>query len=90
MRHEINDARITLNEYETGYTVIAYDKDGRQFDLIGAAFSYIRAEKLAAKVKERGSIDPDLWSYYAPYGTNAWLLDGHEERQLEDERFGYC
>ena len=90
MRHEINDARIAYNEYETGYTVIAYDKDGRQFDLIDAAFSYIRAEKLAAKVKERGSIDPNLWNCYTPYGTNAWLLDGNEERQLEDERFGYC
>ena len=37
-----------------------------------------------------GSIDPDLWNCYTPYGTNAWLLDGHEERQIEDERFGYC
>lgn len=89
MRHEINDARICYNGDETGFTVIAYDKDGRRFDLIGAAFSYDRAEKLAAKVKDRGSIDPNLWNCYAPYGTDAWMLDGMEERQIEDERFGY-
>jgi len=48
------------------------------------------AEALLAKVKARGSVDVNLWICHAPYGTDAWLLDGNEERQIEDERFGYC
>lgn len=72
------------------WTVTCADAQGRQYYLINAGLSKCIAEGLAVKVNARGAINADLWNCYVPYGTDAWLLDGCEERQIEDERFGFC
>jgi hypothetical protein len=77
-----------------GWTVEACDKDGRIFcrcnpDASPLHMSKAIASGLAAKVKERGNINLAYWSCHVPYGSAAWLLDGCEQRQIEDERDGY-
>jgi hypothetical protein len=73
------------------FVVMAWDADGREYALGDATYPILpmpfpKASKLKERVADRGSIDPDLWACRTPYGTNAWLLDGCEERQIEDER----
>lgn len=83
----ITDA--TVYHLEAGWTVQAYDAQGREYTLANVALPLWSAEALLAKVKARGSVDVDLWLCRAPYGTDAWLLDGCEDRWIEDERSGY-
>jgi hypothetical protein len=80
---------------DDGWAVEARDKDGRIFyrsnpDASPLHMSKAIASGLAAKVKERGNINLAYWSCHVPYGSAAWLLDGYEQRQIEDERDGYC
>jgi len=84
----ITDAAVY--HLEAGWTIQAHDAEGREYYLANVALPLWSAESLLAKVKARGSVDVNLWLCHAPYGTDAWLLDGNEERQIEDERFGYC
>ena len=90
MEVKIENAYPVRNEADSGFTVMALDADGRQYYLQDIAVAFDRADRLADKVKERAFINLDLWFCHVPYGTTAWLLDGMEQRQIEDERFGYC
>lgn len=75
--------------------IMAYDKDGREYLLMnqdGGCVTFPRhtdACRFAKKVADKGEINLDLWSCRTPYGSSAWWIDGMEERQIEDERFGY-
>lgn len=90
MQVKIQNARPYLNESNTDWTITCNDSVGRQYYLEDATMSLFMARALAAKVNARGEINMDLWICHVPYGSEAWLLDGHELRQIEDERFGYC
>lgn len=86
---KIKTAEPICTQDGNGFTIMAADADGRQYFLENVAVSYIRAWRLADKIKECGAINPDLWFCHVPYGTDAWMLDGMEARQIEDERYGY-
>ena len=68
--------------------VRAGDKDGREyifprtFTPAGAAEFYCRLTDAEYK------IDTARWEMRIPYGSNAWLMDGMEERTIEDEKMG--
>lgn len=76
------------------WAIEAHDAAGREYTLLDQdgfvrTIPYDRAVEVANAVKAKGTIDGNLWSYRIPYGTAAWLSEGMEERQIEDERFGY-
>lgn len=96
-RIKIAAADVTFFEDRDGqslWLVQASDADGREYTLGDEKFPLRPlplhvAQRVAEKVKAAGDIDENLWSCRVPYGTNAWLIDGMEERQIADERFGY-
>jgi hypothetical protein len=90
MQVKTSNAAPCLNPNGTNWTIACSDAQGRQYWLADATLPLINARALAAKVNAKGEINADLWLCHVPYGTDAWLLDGHEDRQIEDERFGYC
>ena len=90
MQVKIADAEAYLNESGMDWTVTCGDNVGRQYYLRGAKMSRFMARALADKVNAKGEINADLWICYVPYGSVAWEIEGHEQRQIEDERFGYC
>ena len=95
---QIKQPRIEFYDLgpHSGFTVMAKDAQGREYILSdGEGFprvmSYCIADGLVSEIKARGyTINPDYWGVRTPYGTEAWLLDGMEERTIEDERFGFC
>jgi hypothetical protein len=89
MQIKIENAEPYLNADATSWTVTCNDAQGREYYLADATLELINARALAAKVNAKGQINVDLWLCHVPYGTSAWLLDGCEQRQIEDERFGY-
>jgi len=90
MKWKINGVNVWYDEDAENFGVTARDGQGRVFYLIGVALPLQRAIDLSDRVRERGEIDLNLWHVHIPYGTEAWLIDGMEQRQIEDERFGYC
>ena len=90
MQIAITNAQVYVTHDGQGYTILANDKDGRRYYLADVELPLGRAMHLLERVKLAGKINIDLWHCEVPYGTAAWLLDGMEERQIEDERFGYC
>jgi len=45
------------------------------------------AERFRDRVAERGTIDLTHWAYWRTvYGSTAYVLDGHEDAQVERER----
>ena len=90
---EIATAAVAHFE-DTLWVVQAWDAKGREYTLGDATYpirplSFDRATAVVEKVKIAGKINRDLWSMRVPYGTDAWLEDGMEDRQIEDEKFGY-
>ena len=90
MQIKIKNAAQYLNADCNTWTVTCNDAHGREYYLADAALALFAAKDLAAKVNIKGEINADLWICHVPYGTDAWLLDGCEDRQIEDERFEYC
>lgn len=90
MQVKIKNAEAYLNESGMDWTITCSDSVGRQYYLKDATMSRFMARALAAKVDAKGEINMDLWICHVPYGSVAWELEGHEQRQIEDERFGYC
>lgn len=95
MTHFINIIRTDISDIGDGTDcIMAYDSEGREYTLLTPdgdirTFAYARdARRLEAKVAAKGQINADLWACRAPYGTLAWLIDGEEQRQIEDERWG--
>lgn len=92
---QILNPRITYFDEANGFTIIATDKQGREYVLSDGdgyvrAMPYVKADMVLHAIKAAGNIiNPDHWGVRAPYGTEAWLIDGEEDRQIEDERFGY-
>ena len=78
------------------WVVQGADADGREYTLLDAdngirLLAGHEAQAVVVKIKQAGlRINSIFWSVRAPYGTRAWLIDGMEERQIEDECFGYC
>jgi hypothetical protein len=71
------------------FVVEVSDNKGRCYTHYYRFKSIHQAIKLAERVVEAGQIDPDHWDVYVPYGTEAWLDDGFEQRTIEDERDGF-
>jgi hypothetical protein len=90
MQIAITNAQVCATHDGQAYTILAGDQDGRQYYLAEVALPYRRAVDLLGRVKQAREININLWHCHVPYGTAAWLIDGMEERQIEDERFGYC
>jgi len=86
---KIKEAQVIFDEIHKGFSVMATDAAGRQYYLQDAPLPYTKADRLTKRVEQRGAINPDLWVCHIPYGSQAWLIDGMEQRQIEDERFGY-
>jgi hypothetical protein len=78
------------------WTVTGSDKYGYEYTICDEyhafrALPFRAALKLVEAIKAAGCvINENHWLCRAPYGTEAWLMDGMEERDIEDERFGYC
>lgn len=93
MRIKIKSADIGDGYRDGQFVVQAWDAEGREYTLMHgdtgiACFTHGGALKMALKVQQAGSIDPDFWSCRIPYGSVAWLLDGMEEQIIEDEKAG--
>lgn len=89
MKIKVIHIRSIYDEDRDLYEITANDMQGRQYLLRGVALPFLRAQTLIAKIARAGEINVELWDCRTPYGTEAWLLDGCEEREMEDERFGY-
>lgn len=46
------------------------------------------AEALADRVRARGIICREFWGARVMYGTQRWVSEGYEARQMQDERDG--
>lgn len=77
-----------------GFAITANDAQGREYVLLGddglhRVMSYTKADMVVDKIKAaKNLINLEHWDVRAPYGTDAWMLDGMELRQIEDERWG--
>ena len=97
MKAQVKNIRIFFVDYaaNNGFGIMANDRDGREYVLLDSdggyrVMSYVCADKVVAKIKAAGCVvSVEHWDVRAPYGTQAWLIDGMEQRQIEDERFGY-
>lgn len=98
MRVQLKNIRIFFVDYATqsGFGIMANDSDGREYVLLDSdgdhrVMSYVKADMVVDRIKAAGHmVSSEHWDVRAPYGTQAWLIDGMEQRQIEDERFGYC
>ena len=98
MKVQVKNIRVFFIEHasHSGFGIMANDRFGYEYVLIDSdgdyrTMSYVKADMIVDKIKAAGNmVSPEHWSVRAPYGTEAWLMDGMEDRQLEDERFGYC
>lgn len=90
MMTKIKNAHCFFDQEIGGWTVSCDDAEGRQYYRTDLKLSMCIASGLARKINERGTINADLWQCHVPYGSVAWELEGHEQRQIEDERYGYC
>lgn len=84
---KIKRVQVAQSGIDGAWSVMATDAAGREYYF--EPMPYRKAVTLAERVEKRGAINPDLWDCHIPYGTLAWLTDGMEQRQIEDERFGY-
>lgn len=96
MKQRLKNPRCLFVEEGPGFIVIANDDEGREYTLLDEnnhyrMMSYVKADMVIDRIKAAGyMVNPKHWSCRAPYGTNAWLIDGEELRQIEDERYGFC
>lgn len=74
------------------FHVIGHDAQGREYVHEATWERFLSAhvaEKIVNRVKAAGLvINLAHWDCRAPYGTEAWLIDGIEERAIEDEKAG--
>lgn len=72
------------------YHVIGHDRAGREYVHEATWERFLLAHQASALVARIQAADMviDLahWDCRAPYGTEAWLADGMEERAIEDEK----
>jgi hypothetical protein len=98
MKVQVKNIQIFFIEHasHSGFGIMANDRFGYEYVLIDSdgdyrVMSYVKADMMVDNIKAAGNmVSPEHWSVRAPYGAEAWLMDGIENRQLEDERFGYC
>ena len=72
----------------TIFLVMSYDAEGREYHHDHDFYHWDDADALAKKVNDRGYINQDYWGCRVPYGSNAWISDGMEDRWIEDEKNG--
>lgn len=97
MKVQVKNVRAFFVEHasHSGFGIMASDRFGYEYVLADShgdfrVMSYVKADMIIDKIKAAGNmVSPDHWLVRAPYGTEAWLMDGMEDRQIEDERFGY-
>lgn len=85
---------VNIEPEAEGFVVSGSDQDGRKYWLAEGGsllvLGYAEAAEIVRDIKDWGFlIDDAEWLVHAPYGTEAWLLDGQEQRQIEDEAFGF-
>ncbi len=81
-------AEVTTN-WDNRFVVVVGDKEGREYTRQDVNFiNRDRAVSFASKIEDRGYLDVNLWDCRIPYGSNAWISDGMEQRTIEDERNG--
>jgi hypothetical protein len=75
--------------------ILATDADGREYTLLDPHSgrpldvpTFIGLV-IARDATEAGEIEAERWACRIPYGSNAWLIEGCEDRQIEDERWGW-
>tara|TARA_Y100000004_G_scaffold66123_1_gene74182 strand:- start:319 stop:606 length:288 start_codon:yes stop_codon:yes gene_type:complete len=92
MKEQIKNTHVTRYNYSKGaddiFVVMTTDMDGRNYYHPHDFKNRDDALKLVAKVSERGFIESELWECHVPYGSKAYILDGHEERMRQDELDG--
>lgn len=77
-------------DWDQRFVVVVADKEGREYTRPDVNFiDPEKAKTFAAKIEERGFLDGNLWNCRIPYGSNAWISDGMEERTYWDERNGF-
>jgi len=97
MQVQVKNVHSVFVDYapQSGFGIMAHDSDGREYVLLDSdgdyrVMSYVKADMVVDRIKAAGHmISLEHWSVRTPYGTQAWLIDGMEQRQIEDERFGY-
>lgn len=96
MKQRLKNLRPLFVEEGPGFIVMANDDDGREYTLLDEGghyrmMSYVKADMVIDRIKAAGyMVNLEHWSCRAPYGSRAWLIDGEEERCIEDERYGFC
>lgn len=72
------------------YAVMGYDGAGREYCHVRMDLTRHQAYRLVNNLTAAGGkVDIQHWHVRTPYGTQAWLEDGCEQREIEDERFGW-
>jgi hypothetical protein len=97
MKVQIKNVRIFfIDDQEfSGFGIQARDQDGREYYLLDEhgdyrVMSYYKADSVVDRIKAANHmVSLDQWLVRTPYGTNAWMIDNMEDRQIEDERYAY-
>ncbi len=79
---------LDIQEDNGDYFIVASDKEGREYTLDKVLTAEQAAKTYVAISLAEYKIDAGHWNMRIPYGTDAWLNDGMEERQIEDEKMG--
>ena len=86
---DVDWAQVTF-DWDNRFVVIVTDRQGREYTRSDVNFiNRDNAIKFADTIKARGYLNADLWNCRIPYGSEAWDLDGMEERTIQDERAGF-
>lgn len=92
MKEQIKNTHVTRYTYPKSgnevFVVMTTDMDGRDYYHPHDFTNRDDAVKFVSKVSERGFIQSELWECHVPYGSKAYILDGHEERMRQDELDG--
>ena len=69
------------------YFIVGHDAEGREWTLMKPLTAAEAAERYCVLTEASWQFEAtEDWADRAPYGSSAWLNDGMEERQIEDER----
>ena len=86
---KVDYAQVTM-DFGDRWVVMVSDEQGREYSRSDVNFiEHDNAVAFRDRIKERGYLNAELWDCRVPYGTEAWLSDGMEQRTIEDERHGF-
>jgi len=89
MRVKLTVVGISQHPRTGMWMVEGADAQGRAYTHT-QAFKYRQgADILMLRIERAGLIiNDEHWDMRVPYGTNAWLIDGYEAKQIQDEKDG--